>query len=116
MVRAALSQTWVLCTQELHEGVAAEDDPQQGFYLEYVVQAGPAPEPDAAPLPGPHVLEIILKGASLHWPYLARMDFVMAIVEAYSHCFIRPWTAPNPPVSLSSLYLSCPVLAEHNLA
>ncbi len=25
------------------------------------------------------MLEIILKGASLHWPYLARMDFVMAI-------------------------------------
>ena len=85
-----------------HKGAAAEDDPQQGFYLEYVLQACPAPERDAAPLPGPHVLEIILKGASLHWPYLARLDFVMAIAKTYSHCFIKPWTAPNPPVRVPS--------------
>ena len=96
----------VSAVQELHQGIAAEDDPQQGFYLEYVLQACPTPEAGAAPLPGPHVLEIILKGASLHWPYLARMDFVMAIVEAYSHCFVRPWTAPNPPVRIPLISLS----------
>ena len=44
-------------------------------------------------------MELVLKGASLHWPYLARLDFVMAVAETYSHCFIRPWVAPNPPVS-----------------
>ncbi len=84
--------------QELHQGTSAEEDPQQGFYLEYVLQACPPWEMDAAPLPGPHVLEIILKGASLHWPYLTRLDFAMAVAETYSHCFIRPWAAPNPPV------------------
>ncbi len=101
--------------QELHQGPAAEDDPQQGFYLEYLLQACPASIKDSAPLPGPHVLEIILKGVSLHWPYLARMDFVMAIIETYSHCFIRPWTAPNPSVRVyrSSGYLIGP--AQHGL-
>lgn len=94
--------------QELHESAAAENDLQQGFYLEHVLQACPAPERDAAPLPGPHVLEIVLKGASLHWPYLARLDFVMAVAETYNHCFTRPWAAPNPPVRLPSvLELSC---------
>jgi len=84
--------------QELHHEAPAEGEPQQGFYLEYVLQACPAPEQNAAPLPDPHTMELILKGASLHWPYLTRLDFVTAIAEAYSHCFIKPWAAPNPPV------------------
>ena len=84
--------------QDLHQGTSAEDDPKQGFYLEYVLQACPPPEAGAAPQPGAHVLEVILKGASLHWPYLTRLDFATALAETYSHCFIKPWAAPNPPV------------------
>ena len=87
--------------QELHHEAPAEGEPQQGFYLDYVLQACPAPGQHAAPLPGPHTMELILKGASLHWPYLTRLEFVAAIAEAYSHCFIKPWAAPNPPVRYS---------------
>ena len=79
---------------------AEEGEPKQGFYLEYVLQACPAAEQGTPAPPGPHTVELVLKGALLHWPYLTQLDFVLAIAEAYSHCFIRPGAVPNPPVFL----------------
>ena len=79
---------------------AVEEEPKQGFYLEYVLQAWPAAEQDAPAPPGPHTIEVVLKGALLHWPYLTKLDFVLAIADAYSQCFIRPGAVPNPPVCI----------------
>lgn len=47
-------------------------------------------------------MEIVLKGASLYWPYLTQLDLPLAIAEAYSHCFIRPGALPNPQVWIST--------------
>lgn len=99
------SLTCLLPVQDPEEAGPTDEEPQHGFYLEYVLQACPAPDQNAAPLPGPHLMELVLKGASLHWPYLTRMDFVAAIAKNYSACFLRPWVAPNPPVWFQAFQL-----------
>ena len=92
------------CQEEEH---AEEEEPKQGFYLEYVLHACLAAEQDAPAPPGPHTIEVVLKGASLHWPYLTQLDFVLAIAEAYSHCFIKPGAVPNPLVRDSNHTCCC---------
>ena len=63
-----------------------------GFKFEYVIQL-------VAPCQGPHVMEVQLLGAELHWPYILEMDFIFALAETYSHFFRVAWASPYAIVS-----------------
>lgn len=73
-----------------------EAEQKQGFYLEYVQQAGVPARSSGSDSGGPHILEIALKGAKVCWPYFCQMTFITEIAATYSHYFVRPWVPPNP--------------------
>lgn len=64
-----------------------------GFSLNHLMQAF---GPDKL---GPHVIEIVLEGANLAWPYLADMDLIWDIQAVYSDYMFRPYVVRNPPCS-----------------
>ena len=47
------------------------------------------------------VLEVVLGGCALAWPWWADPSWALAIAGAYSRYFLVPWAAPNPPVELA---------------
>ena len=88
-----------LCAMFLQDTDAdGESEDEEGFYLEYVLQSSQQVVPGGQPTSGPHVLEIIGKGARLCWPHLCQTAFVTEIAAAFSHYFVRPWVSPNPEV------------------
>lgn len=81
---------------------AARSAVEEGFFLEYVMQAAAPATPDAPALAGPHVIEIVIKGAQLTYPLGVMRSFGHDIVEAYSHYVYPSWVSPYPQVRLSS--------------
>ena len=88
-----------------------ESEDEEGFYLEYVLQSGQPAVPGGQPTGGPHLLEIVGKGARVCWPHLCQTAFVTEIAATFSHYFVQPWVSPNPEVgtfyrvsSLRTLY------------
>ena len=73
-----------------------EVNDDEGFRLEYVLQAGPPAVHGGPPTGGPHLLEIVGKGAHMCWPYICQLSFVTDIAATFSRYFVRPWVSPNP--------------------
>lgn len=72
---------------------------EEGFFLEYVLQAAAPPTSDTPALAGPHVVEIVAKGAQLMYPLGTMRSFGHDIVETYSHFVYPPWVSPYPQVN-----------------
>ena len=75
---------------------------EEGFFLEYVIQAAAPATPATPALPGPHVMEIVLKGAQLTYPLATMHSFCHDIVHTYSHYVYPPWVSPYPQVPIPS--------------
>lgn len=71
---------------------------EEGFFLEYVMQAAAPATADTPALAGPHVVEIVAKGAQLMYTLGSMRSFGHDIVETYSHFVYPPWVSPYPQV------------------
>jgi hypothetical protein len=69
----------------------------RGFYLEYVIQG---PGSTTMPMRCPHVMEIVMRHASLSWPYVFQMDFIWAIATTFTRYTLQPYVSPYPKVQL----------------
>ena len=83
-------------------GDSPRPDVEEGFFLEYVMQAAVPATAETPALMGPHVVEIVAKGAQLTYPLASMRSFCHDIVETYSHYVYPPWVAPYPQVGLHS--------------
>lgn len=66
--------------------------------MEYVLQASAPATKDMPAMTGPHVMEIIAKGAQLTYPLATMHGFCHDIVETYGHFVYPPWVSPYPEV------------------
>ncbi|KAK9808775.1 hypothetical protein WJX72_003363 [[Myrmecia] bisecta] len=98
--------------QEEEEADAANVLEHEGFYLEYVLQASPPSHPGGPPQPGPHVMELELKGAKLQWPYVLQLDLIWDIVQTYTHCICVPWVLPWPQMAGPGNWMYINVILE----
>jgi len=56
------------------------------------------PARNASTLAGPHVMEVVAKGAQITYPHSTMHSFCHDIVETYSHYVFPPWVSPYPQV------------------
>ena len=79
---------------------------EEGFFLEYIMQATTPAMNGAPATAGPHVAEIVLKGAKMQYPLATMRSFCHDIVETYSHYIYAPWVSPYPEVGQQLFPLS----------
>ena len=51
------------------------------------------------------VLEVVLRGARLIWPWWADLGWALDLAHTYSRYFLVPWVSPNPLVRAWPRYL-----------
>ena len=85
-------------------GDSPRPDVEEGFFLEYVMQAAVPATAETPALMGPHVVEIVAKGAQLTYPLATMRSFCHDIVETYSHYVYPPWVAPYPQVCIRTTH------------